>query len=432
MSHIAIRVENIGKRYRRGSAAPYQRFSEMLQRVPAAVLDAARGAFQAKSQTDDQSEFWALKDVSFDVKEGEVLGVIGRNGAGKSTLLKILSRITEPTTGRFGVRGRLASLLEVGTGFHPELTGRENIYLSGAILGMSRAEIKRRFDEIVAFAEIDEALDTPVKRYSSGMYVRLGFAIAAHLQPEILIVDEVLAVGDAAFQKKCLGKMGEVANSGRTVLFVSHNMTAVERLCTSAVYLEHGEIHSAGDVADVLKRYLNGTDACEESRGKFDAWGNDRVKLHGARAYRNCGDDHSQRLTVADEITLEFDVSLSSENVVLTPSLIVNTSDAYPAFNVTPADNHLGTLTPLQSGRQFIRCRIPENLLNNGEYSATLYIIRDGSQPEFMFDQAIRFEVDEHPQKKLSWFGKRVGATRPLLNWEISVVEQDLSVVGNG
>jgi ABC-type polysaccharide/polyol phosphate transport system ATPase subunit len=209
-------------------------------------------------QGDEVEEFWALKDVSFEVKRGEVLGIIGRNGAGKSTLLKILSRITEPSEGRVTIKGRVASLLEVGTGFHPELTGRENIYLNGAILGMTRAEIRRKFDEIVAFAEVEQFLDTPVKRYSSGMYVRLAFAVAAQLDSEIIIVDEVLAVGDAAFQKKCLGKMGDVARGGRTVLFVSHNLGAVRSLCSRAILLNHGRIETEGQVAEVISFYIGG------------------------------------------------------------------------------------------------------------------------------------------------------------------------------
>jgi lipopolysaccharide transport system ATP-binding protein len=209
-------------------------------------------------QGDSVEEFWALKDVSFEVQEGDVLGIVGRNGAGKSTLLKVLSRITKPTVGRVTLRGRVASLLEVGTGFHPELTGRENIYLNGAILGMSRAEIRKKFDEIVAFAEIDRFLDTPVKRYSSGMYVRLAFAVAAHLEPEILIVDEVLAVGDADFQKKCLGKMSEVSRrEGRTVLFVSHNMGVVTSLCPTAIWLEGGSIGERGPAREVISEYLS-------------------------------------------------------------------------------------------------------------------------------------------------------------------------------
>ncbi|MDB6118646.1 MAG: Teichoic-acid-transporting ATPase [Verrucomicrobiaceae bacterium] len=254
MSDAIIIAENIGKRYvlnHQASGGGYQRFSE-------AIVQSAKGLIQ-RSRKDERraatEDFWALKDVSFEIKRGEVVGIIGRNGAGKSTLLKILSRITEPTTGRITLKGRVASLLEVGTGFHPELSGRENIYLNGAILGMARAEIKAKFDEIVAFAEIEKFLDTPVKRYSSGMYVRLAFAVAAHLEPEILIVDEVLAVGDAQFQKKCLGKMQDVAQGGRTVLFVSHNMTAVEALCNRAILLNSGTVSEIGPAKEVLKHY---------------------------------------------------------------------------------------------------------------------------------------------------------------------------------
>jgi len=206
-------------------------------------------------------EFWAIRGINFEIRRGEVVGIIGRNGAGKSTLLKILSRITEPTEGRVEIRGRVASLLEVGTGFHPDLTGRENVFLNGAVLGMSRAEIRRKFDEIVAFADVERFIDTPVKRYSSGMYVRLAFAVAAHLEPEILIVDEVLAVGDAEFQRKCLGKMHDVAGLGRTVLFVSHNMAAVEQLCSYAVLLVSGRIESSGQVRSVISEYLAGSGA---------------------------------------------------------------------------------------------------------------------------------------------------------------------------
>src|SRR5581483_6641131 len=213
---------------------------------------------KTKSWREREEEFWALKDVSFEVKRGEVVGIIGRNGAGKSTLLKILSRITEPTQGRIRLNGRVACLLEVGTGFHPELTGRENIFLNGAILGMSKSEIQRKFDEIVAFSEVEKFLDTPVKRYSSGMYVRLAFAVAAHLEPEILVVDEVLAVGDAAFQTKCLGKMGEVAKGGRTVLFVSHNMAAIENLCHRAILLKNGRITENGPAPEIIRRYVAG------------------------------------------------------------------------------------------------------------------------------------------------------------------------------
>src|SRR6267143_1879403 len=237
MSEIALSVQNLSKSFRiaHQGLRGYKTLHDELATLPRRLAQRLAGNGRSTSET-----FWALKNVSFDVKTGEVLGIIGSNGAGKSTLLKILNRITEPTIGGVDIYGRVGALLEVGTGFHPELTGRENIFLNGAILGMTRAEIKRKFDEIVAFAEVERFLDTPVKRYSSGMYVRLAFAVAAHLDPEILIVDEVLAVGDAAFQKKCLGKMGNVAKEGRTVLFVSHNMGAIQRLCSRGIVLERG------------------------------------------------------------------------------------------------------------------------------------------------------------------------------------------------
>lgn len=248
MTRPIIEVDRLGKRYRIGAhKEPYLSLRDEVMKL---FSPAARRARK------NEQEFWALKDISFSVEEGDAVGIIGRNGAGKSTLLKILSQITPPTEGHITMRGRVASLLEVGTGFHPELTGRENIFLNGAILGMSREEIKRKFDEIVAFAEIEKFLDTPVKRYSSGMYVRLAFAVAAHLEPEILVVDEVLAVGDAEFQNKCLGKMDEVAKGGRTVLFVSHNMAAISRLCSKAILLRSGKVEISGSTEDAIARYL--------------------------------------------------------------------------------------------------------------------------------------------------------------------------------
>jgi lipopolysaccharide transport system ATP-binding protein len=254
MNDIIVKFSGIGKRYRIRHTQ-----SERYSALRDVIADKVRGIFHSPQQISRPSveDFWALKDISFEVKRGEVLGIIGRNGAGKSTLLKILSRITDPTEGRVDIEGRVASLLEVGTGFHPELTGRENVYLNGAILGMSRAEIRRKFDEIVAFAEVEKFLDTPVKRYSSGMYVRLAFAVAAHLEPEILVVDEVLAVGDAEFQKKCLGKMDEVSQrEGRTILFVSHNMGAMSSLCHSAIWIDSGTLRRIGATRDVINEYL--------------------------------------------------------------------------------------------------------------------------------------------------------------------------------
>lgn len=259
---VILRAEGLGKKFIIGHEAERERYvtlRDVLARTAKGLLrstmDLARG--KAIVQGDTTEEFWALKDVNFEIKRGEVVGIIGRNGAGKSTLLKVLSRITEPSEGRVTINGRVASLLEVGTGFHPELSGRENIFLNGAILGMTRAEIKRKFDEIVDFAEIEKFLDTPVKRYSSGMYVRLAFAVAAHLEPEILVVDEVLAVGDADFQKKCLGKMSEVAGGGRTVLFVSHNMDAVRRICVSGILMASGQVERRGPVEECIEGYFS-------------------------------------------------------------------------------------------------------------------------------------------------------------------------------
>ncbi len=254
MAKPVIEIRNLSKQYTIGERASYGNLREEI--VKTLTSPFRRLTSHSSQNTHDENKIWALKDVSFEVNEGEVIGIIGRNGAGKSTLLKILSRITEPTEGEVRMRGRVGSLLEVGTGFHPELTGRENIFLNGALLGMSRQEISAKFDEIVAFAEIEKFLDTPVKRYSSGMYVRLAFAVAAHLEPEILVIDEVLAVGDAQFQKKCLGKMGDIAKGGRTVLFVSHNMEAVQRLCNRAILLENGSPIKEGNVVPVIDTYL--------------------------------------------------------------------------------------------------------------------------------------------------------------------------------
>ncbi|MBI5849143.1 MAG: ABC transporter ATP-binding protein [Nitrospirae bacterium] len=280
MSDVAIRVDKLGKQYRIGkSQAGYQTFRESISGALVAPLRRLQRIGKPNTQPET---IWALKDVSFEIKRGEVVGIIGRNGAGKSTLLKILSRVTEPTEGCADIYGRVGSLLEVGTGFHPELTGRENIYLNGAILGMKRADIVRKFDEIVAFAEIEKFVDTPVKHYSSGMYLRLAFAVAAHLEPEILLVDEVLAVGDAAFQKKCLGKMGEVAREGRTVLFVSHNMAAIEALCPITFLVDHGTIVASGATAAVITKYMDITSSLsitETLENRVDRQGDGSIRV---------------------------------------------------------------------------------------------------------------------------------------------------------
>lgn len=266
MSEIAIQVEHLSKQFRIGANSFQKTFRETVSDAMLAPARRLRSALRGQGTQAATKEFWALRDVSFDVNQGEVVGIIGHNGAGKSTLLKVLSRITEPTAGSAMIRGRVGTLLEVGTGFHPDLTGRENMYLNGAILGMSRAEINRKFDEIVAFAEVEQFIDTMVKHYSSGMYLRLAFAVAAHLEPEILIVDEVLAVGDAQFQKKCLGKMGEVAQNGRTVLFVSHNMAAIRSLCQRVIWLNKGTVLKDGPSASIVNEYLMETVTSSSSR----------------------------------------------------------------------------------------------------------------------------------------------------------------------
>ena len=284
MSDTIIRVENLGKKYmlshQKEGGQKYKALRDVVANSAKSVGQRLLG--KGKVEGASQEDFWALKDVSFEIKQGDRVGIIGRNGAGKSTLLKILSRITEPTKGEVGIRGRLASLLEVGTGFHPELTGRENIYLNGAILGMGKTEIKKKFDEIVSFAEVERFLDTPVKRYSSGMYVRLAFAVAAHLEPEILVVDEVLAVGDSQFQKKCFEKMENTGREGGTVLFVSHSMAAIQKLCSKGIYLKKGKAEAIGEIDEVVRSYLNDDSNSESSsslRDRTDRQGSGRVRI---------------------------------------------------------------------------------------------------------------------------------------------------------
>ncbi len=306
MSNTIIKVEHISKSYilKHQNAERYTALRDVLTNKAKSIFSSSN----ASNQKQTSEEFWALNDVSFEVKQGERVGIIGRNGAGKSTLLKVLSRIVTPTKGRITIDGRVASLLEVGTGFHPELSGRENIYLNGSILGMSKSEIKNKFDEIVAFSEVEKFLDTPVKRYSSGMYVRLAFAVAAHLDPEILIVDEVLAVGDAEFQKKCLGKMKDVSSEGRTVLFVSHNMAAVRNLCDKAILLNKGTVHMQGSVDVVMDEYLNSKDAGRLS-GVYSAINKNEsdVKLLKAEMFDSMGNTQDQ-FEITENITIKFTI----------------------------------------------------------------------------------------------------------------------------
>jgi lipopolysaccharide transport system ATP-binding protein len=338
MSDIAIEAHSLSKRYRIGDRERYYTLRDSLARAFTAPVrwfrngDSRAAAHVAGlapptsvSSREARSEFiWALKEISFEVRRGEVIGLIGRNGAGKSTLLKILSRITEPTTGEVRIRGRVGSLLEVGTGFHPELTGRENIYLNGAILGMKKAEIERKFDEIVSFAEIEKFLDTPVKRYSSGMYMRLAFSVAAHLQPEILLVDEVLAVGDVAFQKKCLGKMGDVAKEGRTVLLVSHNMAAIQSLCEKAYLLDNGILASDGPVQEVVHDYLQSANSISTIRldQRQDRSGDGTVRIVSIQI-----ESTDSEKVIRSDSRLKVTIAYKGEREIHYPKLLVGIYD---------------------------------------------------------------------------------------------------------
>jgi len=369
MSRPIIIVENLGKKYRIKHQAQGQRYVALRD----VITDKVTGLFK-RSKADHggqktEEEFWALKDVSFEIKQGEVVGIIGRNGAGKSTLLKILSRITEPTEGRVRIKGRIASLLEVGTGFHPELTGRENIFLNGAILGMARAEIKRKFDEIAAFAEIERFLDTPVKRYSSGMYVRLAFAVAAHLEPEILIVDEVLAVGDAQFQKKCLGKIQDVSfKEGRAVLFVSHNMAAVTSLTRKVVVLQKGRVQYIGSTDQGVARYLSLT---SQIKGRYDAKGDDHKGPYVSRAWVNSLEKGAAHIS-GNEMKLTFEIQHPQppKSACFSFQIINQNQQAIVHCWIYDAE------TPIcRSGNSTtLECRLPHLSLNVGRYSITTYL----------------------------------------------------------
>jgi lipopolysaccharide transport system ATP-binding protein len=332
-----------------------------------------------------EEEFWALKDVSFEVKQGEVVGIIGRNGAGKSTLLKILSRITEPTKGRVTLRGRVASLLEVGTGFHPELTGRENIFLNGAILGMSKVEIKKKFDEIVAFAEVERFLDTPVKRYSSGMYVRLAFAVAAHLEPEILVVDEVLAVGDAEFQKKCLGKMKDVATGGRTVLFVSHNMGAVRNLCQNGILLEKGHLKDQGEIVRVTDTYMKAPQlekVCFENR---------RIRLETLALYEKSSEQKCQNVSFGQNYQVQLEVSAKEKNIKASPLLKIFNQNGVLVSSICGPEEGIEFHELGEREKYFIDLGKVE--LFPGHYRLSLFFYGLGAEPLIEIPSALEFEV---------------------------------------
>ncbi|HXT16691.1 MAG TPA: polysaccharide ABC transporter ATP-binding protein [Gemmatimonadaceae bacterium] len=432
MSHVVIRAEGLSKSYRIGleEKRPDTLVGRMtsLARKPIDNLRSLRRLTRTGDEAPDI--VWALRDASFDVRQGEVVGLIGRNGAGKSTLLKILSRITAPTTGSATVHGRVGSLLEVGTGFHPELTGRDNVFLNGAILGMSRAEIARQFDEIVSFAGVERFIDTPVKRYSSGMYLRLAFAVAAHLNPEILIVDEVLAVGDLEFQKKCLGKMSDVARGGRTVLFVSHNMAAVQRLCSRTILLHNGTIHRDGDTQSVVGEYLGlGMDRHGERRwdDPRTAPHDDVVALRAVRAF-DSGGRVTSSFRLQEEILLEVEFAIARPQP-LNVNLFVYDASGNLLFVIGDFQTDEWQGRPRPAGIHRSRCRIPANLLNEGMIRILVGLVTPPATLRAMEEDALTLALLDDGRAEgargfypASWPG---GAIRPLVSWEFEYVQDD-------
>jgi lipopolysaccharide transport system ATP-binding protein len=388
---IAIRAEDLSKRY--AIAAARLRHDTLRDHIAEGVKSFFHRPYPAHSEVDT---LWALRDVSFQVDTGEVVGLIGRNGAGKSTLLKVLSRITDPTLGRAQIFGRVGSLLEVGTGFDRELTGAENIYLSGAILGMRKAEIKRRFDEIVAFADVERFVETPVKRYSSGMYLRLAFAVAAHLDPEILLLDEVLAVGDAAFQKRCLGKMEEVAGRGRTVLFVSHNMAAITRFCSRCIWIDAGRVRADGNTEAIVAGYL--TSGVEDSgevcfpEDPQQAPGSEYVRLAAARIRDSAG-RVTATLDARQPFTIEMEYTVLRKAVDLRIGMRILTPDGSALLSSKDLD--LGDETVVRDpGRYVSRCTIPGDFLNYGQYFVTVGSDFPRIQSHFLCDRCLSFSIE--------------------------------------
>ncbi|MCD6012870.1 MAG: hypothetical protein K0Q79_2732 [Flavipsychrobacter sp.] len=413
---VVIKAENISKLYRLGQVGTgtlshdLKRWWAMTRGKEDPYLKIGIENDRTKKGASDYA--WALKDVSFEIEQGDTLGIIGKNGAGKSTLLKLLSRVTSPTQGEIKIKGRIASLLEVGTGFHPELTGKENVYMNGAILGMTKREITAKFDEIVDFAGVELYINTPVKRYSSGMYVRLAFAVAAHLEPEILIVDEVLAVGDADFQKKCLGKMGDVASHGRTIIFVSHNMQAVQSLCKTALYLKQGMIADMGRTDKVINNYLNREvkNCLATDWSEVDAPGNEHIQLLKAEIVPQLSAD-ADAILVSTPLDLHFKFRvLKQQNINL--SLLLYTASGVCIFNVATESKMMAV------GEHSSTLRIPGNLLNDDIYTINLLFVKDTSTIIYGKEDLLTFEVTDS-MRDGNWYGKWLGAVRPSLEFEV-------------
>jgi len=419
MSELAIHVENLGKQYRIGQRpAAYTTLRETIS-----------SAFSLPGKGDgnkDDSKFWALRNVSFDVQKGMVLGVVGRNGAGKSTLLKLLSRVTDPTEGWAEIHGRVGSLLEVGTGFHPELTGRENISLNGAILGMKHAEVQQKFDEIVAFAEVEQFIDTPVKRYSSGMYLRLAFAVAAHLEPEILVVDEVLAVGDAEFQRKCLGKMSDVARQGRTVLFVSHNMSAILRLTEETLVIEKGNLALRAPTPQAVDYYLSKGFSQEGQR----TWLADEIPSDAAPfkpisiRVKNPQGKIVDTLRSTEPIVIEIEYVLDEPVTGLRVGMYLLSMRGEYIMTSFDTDNpdSFDKFAVRKAGRYVSRCSIPADSLNEGRFMLAVNASTFRVRRYFNDEQALTFNIDAAGAPGMHWPEPRLGPVRPRLNWQIEVV----------
>jgi lipopolysaccharide transport system ATP-binding protein len=430
MAEFAIRVEDLGKQYRIGAAAT--RYPTLRDAITGSFTSAAtrlRGLGKKAADSDDRrvgNKIWALRHISFDVQAGQVLGIVGRNGAGKSTLLRILARVTDPTEGLGEVHGRVGSLLEVGTGFHPELTGRENIYLNGAILGMKRAEIERKFDEIVDFSEVAEFIDTPVKRYSSGMYLRLAFAVAAHLEPEILVVDEVLAVGDAEFQRKCLGKMSDVAQAGRTVLFVSHNMSAILRLTQETIVIDKGRMVMRAPTPQAVDFYLSrgfsqqGLRTWDADEVPADAWPFQPVAL---RVCDNKG-KVSDSIRSTEPLTVEVEYKLTAALTGLRVGIYLMSTRGEYIFTSFDTDDpaQYDRFASRPAGHYFSCCRIPGDFLNEGRFVIGVNASSFRIKRYFQDEQALTFNIDGSGAPGMQWPEPRLGPVRPRLEWKIEAV----------
>lgn len=412
MADVVIKVEHLSKLYRLGTIGTGSFRQDLQNWWTTSVLKKENPFFQlhgGEGSPEEKQYLWALKDINFEVTQGESLGIIGSNGSGKSTLLKIISRIVRPTEGTVRGKGKVSSLLEVGTGFHQDLTGRENIYISGYILGMNKGEIQRKFDEIVAFSGIEKFIDTPVKRYSSGMYVRLAFAVAAHLEPDILIVDEVLAVGDADFQKKCLGKMRQVSQSdGRTILFVSHSMQAINNLCDRALWLDKGKMKEIGEASAVVNKYITNAQKFNLKQtweNPETAPGNEWIRFNSVELipHFNHPDDI---LDIRTPLTVKYTFWNYTDDIQLSSGLVLFTYGGDCIFDV------ISPSAVCQKGLVEAECKIPGNFLNDGSYYISLNVVKDTSVPLFNLEECLSFEVEDY-RGDIQYFGKWWGAVRP-------------------